>query len=223
VVRIFDNQRDLREIDMAVRCARCGEELLGAVNRCWKCGQQFAVRPTPDGLPPVRAELVAETVGVAAASNEQPADAPIEARLIDESAAAGGQVTSVLEPRPTITAAIPPPLVSTHPLATPRQPKPVASPANNVAALGGADAALLLGLFGLLLSWWRYEGAIVAFIGLVAGIWGIYSPRRGWALVGMLLCALAMGLGTYTGVRQLYLYLNRNAPIEAPLPDEEVP
>ena len=206
---------------MAVRCARCGEELLGAVNRCWKCGQQFAVRPTADGLPPVRAELVAETVGGAAAAAERSAEGPIEARLIDESAAAAGQVTSVLEPRPTITAAVPP-LVSTHPLATSRQPNP-ASPANNVAALGGAYAALLLGLFGLLLSWWRYEGAIVAFIGLLAGIWGIYSPRRGWALVGMLLCALAMGLGTYTGVRQLYLYLNRNAPIEAPLPDEEVP
>lgn len=213
---------------MAVRCARCGEELLGAVNRCWKCGQQFAVRPTPEGLPPVRAELVAETVGGAAAANEQQpterqSDAPIEARLIDESAAAVGQVTSVLEPRPTIAAAVPPQLATTHPLATPRQPKPVGIPANNVAALGGAYAALLLGLFGLLLSWWRYEGAIVAFIGLVAGIWGIYSPRRGWALVGMLLCALAMGLGTYTGVRQLYLYLNRNAPIEAPLPDEEEP
>ncbi len=28
-------------IAMNVRCGRCGEELLGAVNSCWKCGQVF--------------------------------------------------------------------------------------------------------------------------------------------------------------------------------------
>jgi hypothetical protein len=208
---------------MAVRCARCGEELLGAVNRCWKCGQQFAVRPTPEGLPPVRAESIAETVSDPAAADQRPTAAPLEARQIDEAAVASGPATSVLEASPAAASPAPLPLVPTHPLATPRPPRPAASPANNIAALGGAYAALLLGLFGLLLSWWRYEGAIVAFIGLLAGIWGIYSPRRGWALLGMLLCALAMGLGTYTGVRQLYLYMNRYAPIEAPLPDEEMP
>src|SRR5438876_8864385 len=41
---------------MAVRCSKCGEELLGAVNRCWKCGQMFALRPEIDGRPPVRTE-----------------------------------------------------------------------------------------------------------------------------------------------------------------------
>jgi hypothetical protein len=41
---------------MAVHCAKCGEELLGAVNRCWKCGQIFVRRPEMDGLPPVRME-----------------------------------------------------------------------------------------------------------------------------------------------------------------------
>src|SRR5688500_11619258 len=37
---------------MAVHCAKCGEELLGAVNRCWTCGQIFVRRPEMDGLPP---------------------------------------------------------------------------------------------------------------------------------------------------------------------------
>ncbi len=41
---------------MAVRCSKCGEELLGAVNRCWKCGQMFALHPEIDGTPPVRSE-----------------------------------------------------------------------------------------------------------------------------------------------------------------------
>src|SRR3954469_7456818 len=41
---------------MAVRCSKCGEELLGAVNRCWKCGQTFALHPEMDGTPPVRTD-----------------------------------------------------------------------------------------------------------------------------------------------------------------------
>ena len=68
--------------------------------------------------------------------------------------------------------------------------------------------------FALVLSPFRFEAAIIALIGLVMGIWGLYSPRRGWALVGMLLCCLGVSIGTFTGARQLYLYLNRNAPIE---------
>ena len=39
---------------MAVRCSKCGEELLGPVNRCWKCGQQFSAQAETGGLPPVR-------------------------------------------------------------------------------------------------------------------------------------------------------------------------
>jgi len=41
---------------MAVKCTKCDEELLGAVNRCWKCGQTFAAHPEADGQPPVRVE-----------------------------------------------------------------------------------------------------------------------------------------------------------------------
>ena len=39
---------------MSVHCAYCGEELMGAVNRCWRCGRRFAFAPTPESEPPVR-------------------------------------------------------------------------------------------------------------------------------------------------------------------------
>ena len=199
---------------MTVRCSHCGEELLGAVNRCWKCGRQFAARPTIEGLPPVRAELVA------AAAESFAAGAALEAKVLDDAAPAGPAATPVTSPAPAAVLVAPPPLPP-HPLATPRpsQPRAVAPP-TNVAALGGAYASLTLGLAGLILSCWRYEGAIVALVGLMAGIWGIYSPRRYWALVGMLLCSIGIGLGTFTGVRQAFLYLNRNAPIETPVEEE---
>ena len=206
---------------MTVRCARCGEELLGAVNRCWKCGQQFAALATVDGLPPVRAEIVAAVT--AAATTGQPA---LEARVLDDASASGPAASEATAAQPVAVLAAPPPMQPTpsplpaHPLSTPRPNRLAVAQPTNVAAVGGAYAAFLLGIFALAISGFRYEGAIVAFVGLLAGVWGIYSPRRNWALVGMLLCAVAMGLGTYTGVRQLYLHLNRFAPVEAPSPDE---
>jgi hypothetical protein len=201
---------------MAVRCTRCGEELLGAVNRCWKCGQQFQVRPTVDGLPPVRAEVVAAATAV----GSLPAGEALEARVLDD-ATDQSAAPPLVATAPIAVLVAPAQPLPPHPLATPRPPRPrVVSQPTNIAAEGGAYAALLLGLFGLLLSWSLFYGALVALVGLLAGIWGIYSPRRNLALVGMLLCAIGMGLGTFTGVRQLNLYLTRNAPIEAPATDE---
>ncbi|MCI0360255.1 MAG: hypothetical protein L0211_17395 [Planctomycetaceae bacterium] len=201
---------------MAVRCTRCGEELLGAVNRCWKCGQEFRARPTVDGLPPVRDEIVA-----GAAATALPAGEALEAAVLVESASEQPAVQTMPPPAPTAVLVAPAGPLPPHPLATPAPPQPrVTSRPTNIAAEGGAYAALALGVFGLVLSWSLFYGALVALVGLLAGIWGIYSPRRNWALVGMLLCALAIGLGTFTGVRQLNLYLTRNAPIEAPTTDE---
>ena len=198
---------------MAVRCSRCGEELLGAVNRCWKCGLAFQVRPTVEGLPPVRAEVVAAAAAVAA----MPAGQAVEARVLEDAAPIETAATPIAAPPvPLPSHALP-----LHPLATPPPPRPSVSRApTNIAAEGGAYAALALGLFGLVLSWSLFYGALVALVGLLAGIWGIYSPRRNVALIGMLLCAVAMGLGTFTGVRQLNRYLTRNAPIETPSTDE---
>lgn len=37
-----------------VFCSHCGEELLGSVNRCWRCGRQFVAEYNPENDPPVR-------------------------------------------------------------------------------------------------------------------------------------------------------------------------
>ena len=208
---------------MAVRCAKCGEELLGAVNRCWKCGTMFAARPEIDGRPPVRVEMPPAEAMLNAA--------PLDAVLIDE------------PPQAALTpgaAAVPPPaeapatFVSPQPylpppqppmatvLARPRMPQRVTgSPADRVDALrqgnmamGGTVGALVLGVFALVLSLFRFEAALIALLGLIMGIWGLYSPRRNWALLGMLLCCLAIGLGSYTGAMQLYVYLQKNRPVQ---------
>ncbi|MDX1944057.1 MAG: hypothetical protein SFU86_01520 [Pirellulaceae bacterium] len=183
---------------MSVRCAKCGEELLGAVNRCWKCGQQFIARPTIAGEPPAE-----EALAIAL----QPA---LEARVLDEAPEAAANPVAAAAPTPIATGlpVMPPPKL-------PSLARPVPA-STNLAALGGTVATVVLGVFALALAWWRFEAAIVGLVGLVMGVWGLYSSRRGWALVGMLLCCLAIVLGTITGVLQLNHYLNRNAPIELP-------
>ena len=206
---------------MSVRCSHCGEELLGAVNRCWKCGHAFAAQPTTDGLPPVRrvplapepvAATVAESGGVATseAPRSESADAPIRAELAGAPSAdaarplrSGSPFSPHATPAPV---AAPLPLTqlppSSYRRAVPQRP--------NIVAVGGAVGSISLGLFALVLSPFRAEAAIVALIGMAMGIWGLYSPRRAWALVGLLICCLAIGLASYTGAKALNAFLNRN-------------
>ena len=47
---------------MAVSCAICGEELLGSVNRCWKCGNFVTSHPGDATQPPVRTDQQAPAV-----------------------------------------------------------------------------------------------------------------------------------------------------------------
>ncbi|MFM7842739.1 MAG: hypothetical protein ACKPEY_00715 [Planctomycetota bacterium] len=62
-----------------VRCSKCEEELLGAVNRCWRCGSVFSSQLPADGQPPVRRwpiprlqsdPITAELVGESSANSE---------------------------------------------------------------------------------------------------------------------------------------------------------
>jgi hypothetical protein len=49
-----------------VTCGNCGQELIGNVNRCWRCGCQFVATPDSGTIPPKRPELV-----------QQPQDLPV--------------------------------------------------------------------------------------------------------------------------------------------------
>ena len=183
---------------MSVRCSKCGEELMGAVNRCWKCGQMFAQRPEIDGRPPVRATA---------------ADlAPVEAVVLDDHPAGGGAGE--------FGGAAAAPLVPTSPAAAQVRRLAATSTADlidakrtSLTAMGGTIGSLVLGLFALMLALFRFEAALIALLGLVLGIWGLYSNKRGLALLAMLLCCLAIGLGSYTGAKQLYVYYKNRQPL----------
>jgi len=191
---------------MAVRCSHCGEELLGAVNRCWKCGRAFAAQPTLDGLPPVRCVPLADEVPEVAVAvvAQEPQEADASHLTIDGSLGLrrGSPFANSSPLRPAEGRVLPLSLLPLAKVTTPVRP--------NSVAIGGAIGGIVLGVFALVLAPFRAEAAIVAVIGLAMGIWGLFSPRRGWALVGLLFCCLAIGWASYTGARMINSVLNRN-------------
>jgi hypothetical protein len=81
-------------------------------------------------------------------------------------------------------------------------------------AMGGTVASLVLGVFAAALGTLWPPAALIAILGLAMGIWGLRSPRRNLALIGMLLCCLAIGIGAFGGVRAIYLQVQNRRAIE---------
>jgi hypothetical protein len=173
---------------MSVRCSKCGEELLGAVNRCWKCGQALALHPEIDGRPPVRAQATADQ------------QQPLPATVLEDNPAAGTIQQPVAH-------------ASTATYRRPQTSEVVDARRASMMAMGGTVASIVLGIFSALLSILWPPAAIIAVLGLAMGIWGLRSPRRNLALVGMLLCCLAIGLGAFGGARALYVHVQSNRAI----------
>jgi hypothetical protein len=158
---------------------------------------------------------------------------PLEAVVLDQIPAASESTAPVMATvaQPPAPAYFPPPQ---PPMATvlmkPRLIGRASTPADRVDALrqsnmamGGTVGAVVLGAFALVLAPFRFEAALIALLGLVMGIWGLSSRQRNWALAAMLLCCLGIGVGAYTGVRQLYFYIQRNKPVMVDEPIEVVP
>jgi len=198
---------------------------MGAVNRCWKCGLDLRAQTQPGATPTsvtaaeplIVAELAPEG---AAASFESKPVAP-QPPAPQPYAPEPGQVIGFTPEGLTVRRGSP--FAAGSLLLPPQQPpefgKPVAArrkptPAHSQASWGGAIAAIVLGVFGVIIAPFQFEGAIVGMLGLVMGIWGLYSERRGWALFGLILCCLAIGVGMYTGAFWLFEQINNAKPWE---------
>lgn len=198
---------------MAVRCSKCGEELLGPVNRCWKCGQKFATLPDAGGVPPVRSEPAPVPAATAASAQVVRAAHPLDTPIAAQHDAATGLRTgspfaagAVMTPIATVAATS---VTAARPIRG-RTPVPATDALiRDHVAVAGAIGSIVLGLFSLSVSWMYNPtavigGALLALLGLAMGMWGLYSRRRGWALFGMLVCVAAISLASYKGARLLY-------------------
>jgi len=208
-------------------CPRCAEPLLGAVNRCWKCGLDLRAQTQPGAPitsvgaaePLVVAELASE--GTATSQETSAAPVAIPAQRLQPYAPEPGQIVGftpeglpVRRGSPFVAGALLLPPQQAPEFGKPAAARRKPTPYQSQASWGGAVAAIVLGIFGIVIAPFRFEGAIVGLLGLVMGIWGLYSQRRGWALFGLILCCLAIGVGMYTGAFWLFQAINNAKPWE---------
>ena len=106
---------------MKVSCSNCGEELLGSVNRCWKCGT--AIQPLAGDVqtPPVRRAPIPDLW----AYSEPGVERAVEAEVLAEADLTGGEAVAE-SARPV---AVPSP----QDVRVPAEPDAAALPVVNVA------------------------------------------------------------------------------------------
>jgi hypothetical protein len=228
---------------MPVLCSRCGEELLGAVNRCWRCGQPIVSRLGGDGEPPIRRAPIEGPLHAAPSG---------EAAIPEINAAAGssGPVTAELSlPAPNdadsaeiavfAAAAAPTTAAGGRAPATDAQRRkgsPFAAGAElmRVADLPPRDRyaesdlaqsraawagvlAFFIGAFSALASVFAWWAVLAGLVGLPFGAWGLRSYRRGMAIAGLVLCCIGMTAGAFQAAVQLYILIKGTNPLGDPL------
>jgi len=256
---------------MAVICAKCGEELLGAINRCWRCGTEYESRSGETDLPPIRRRpippepLVPEVVAPndvivgsidaetgaadmvasgpnATAATPSGSSSPrisesdaLEAIVFDDELANNNGGDGTVNDMATDSAGAAPTAGmrrgspfrakeketgADDDLATGNQlgasPQPTQYP-KNMAASVGPTLAIALGGISLCLAYpIPLAGLIVAGVGLGLGIWGLYSKRHFAAIIGMLLCCVAITISGFFGAAEVYQAIHGVSPWEPP-------
>lgn len=167
---------------MPVTCANCGEELLGAVNRCWRCGQTALSAPGSGDAPPIRQApamiITAEAV-------------PLAMIVIDETGAASEGTESPIAtpaenaPPPTLPASTAPQQFGLPP------PRPAVYEQRGLVDVA-AVASIVLGALALLLGVFFSWSLLLGFVGLGAGLWGFRSRWRQMAVIGLLLSLMGI-------------------------------
>jgi len=163
---------------MAVRCSKCGTELLGAVNACWNCGQAVLSHSGGSDAPPVGPPPEIPV-------DEQPE--PVSAIVVDDAPPAAGDELGASPFAETVAAD----LVGHRGLKRFRPQTP---------ATVAAYLALLVGISACAMSYWSAWALVPAVIGIPLALWGLRSRHRTAAGVGLGLCLLCMSYLAYAGI-----------------------
>ena len=233
---------------MAVRCAKCGEELLGAVNRCWKCGTEVLSTPDAGTTPPIRRAPVVDNVKSARCAGNEDQQGIVTARLAPSSAEDlandGKQKTASKPATATTDGKVASDLQTETPPAFESSDSPSDTPDPNLfaASSGASQLAAIeppvnasnrlyawlaiksvgLGLgaigFGLFSGW----AMLAAVPGIVCGMLGVQSRRRLTAIFGLLLCLLGLTVSSVRLAYDTFLFIRGEpaVPFEAEPEDD---
>lgn len=193
---------------MTVQCANCGEELLGSVNRCWRCGQLLVAHAGPTDVPPVRRAPIAGSL-----------QAPLDAVLIDGSTQIATAAPVPRKGSPFASVAPPGGPSTATSVVTSLRRKVPARPSLHVASQVAGAASILMALIALAISFAFPPGALaIALAGIGFGIWGLYSPKRLSGITGLVLCCIALALAAFLTTVELYTYVYGVSPFSSPMP-----
>ena len=214
---------------MAVLCAKCGEELLGAINRCWRCGTEYESRSGKIDLPPLRRAPIPgpaapglpvpggplEAVVIEATTTDDVGGSPDVSQTLD-AGTIGAQSPSMRRGSPFRAKEIGLEGDSSEESALGAPPR-VAKYPKNAGASVGPFLAVTLGLLGLGLAYpIPLAGLSTAAVGLGLGVWGLYSKQRTSAIFGLLLCCGAIAFSGFFVAADVYRAIHGVAPWEPP-------
>ena len=225
---------------MNAQCAQCGEELLGAVNRCWRCGTDFVSPVDSAELPPVRRPPLAASAAMPDSHEADVSPTEPDRKFPENRIAESGYPDSNFGSTAPIQVGSPFREGSQHSpdtgsarlagggVAQPAFPARKTQYPRNLTAQGGAVASLSLGLISLvgvsLSVWgsWSPLGAIVtSVLGILMGAWGAFSQFRRAAIVGLVLACFTLAVSGFWGAVEIYVQVNGEDPF-APVLDESL-
>jgi hypothetical protein len=74
------------------------------------------------------------------------------------------------------------------------QPPPIPQNMENVAAVGGAVGAMVLGVWSIIGSLITPWSVVNSLLGFLLGMWGTTSRHRRWSIIGIVLCLIGLFL-----------------------------
>lgn len=187
-------------LDMAVKCATCSEDFLGAVNRCWKCGSYVSLNLEAFQTPPIRRGPV---VLRPRAKPALPETVNIQAGMTEPAAAAIPQ-SGAAAPIPGAVRRRGNPFANE---ANQAVFVPVASEtlANELAAEKGVWIGLIVAILTWILAFVFPPAAVVtAIVAIGLAIWGLSSRKKAFAGALIVLCVLGFIVGGYQSAMWAY-------------------
>jgi hypothetical protein len=187
---------------MSVKCAQCGEELLGAVNRCWRCGTLLQSRDGNDAPPVIVTPRVVTAVQ----------DGPLEAQIL-ESPDPSEDVVRAGSP---FAATTPTTTQPTKQPATFEPPRPAPNRDWNASTISSWVAVVVVIYGWVLLSFNSIIAFSLALVALALGIFGLWGRHRAASIVAMILCCFLIAFAGYHMFVDIFTWAYGYGPFESP-------